>query len=119
MFPFTVLVHSSRWVSSVVYSIHVDSVRYTAVAIAQSSNGSFLNYNDYCSGCSDNADAKNSMYYFNLHGQSYELGAYGAIWHTARYLDDAHSIHTWRHSSSQPPTTALTTYTLTWSLYPA
>ena len=44
---------SSRWVPSVVYSVHVDSARYTAVAIAQSSNGSFLNYNDYCSGCSD------------------------------------------------------------------
>jgi len=26
---------------------------YTAVAIAQSSNGSFLNYYDYCGGCSD------------------------------------------------------------------
>ena len=44
---------TSRWVPSVVYSIHVDSARYTAVAIAQSSNGSFLNYNDDCSGCSD------------------------------------------------------------------
>ena len=47
------------------------------------------------------------------------LGAFGAIWHTARHLDDAHSIHTWRHSSSQPPTTTLTTDILTRSLYPA
>ena len=36
-----------------VYSVHEDSAKYTAVAIAQSSNGSFLNYNDYCSGYSD------------------------------------------------------------------
>ena len=48
-------ISGSRWVPSVVYSnsIHDNSTKNSAVAIAQSLNGSLLNYNDYCSECPD------------------------------------------------------------------